>query len=226
MNTSVGLEVHVDFEEPWLQQVTRVWNELPYVEVEYKIGPIPVDDDRGKEIVTRFSSSIQNNATFYTDSNGREFQEREPVAGNYYPINSAIYIEDESACLAVLVDRSQGAASLMDGVIEVMSQRRTLCDDNRGVGEAMNETDGGITPYPPYGHAERWGDGVVIRGTYRIMVGKGMSGANVSRSEMDASFARAEDLLFVASAPSDAEILLALPYPCYRNKHFRPMSCS
>ena len=214
VNSSVGIEVHVRFDVPWISQVTRVLKGLPYLEVEYSIGPIPIDDGRGKEVITRFASPIRSNETFYTDSNGREFQERrrdyrptyqldlhEPIAGNYYPINAAIYVEDESASLSVLVDRSQGGSSLADGSVELMPQRRALADDHRGVDEALNETDGGVTPYPPYGNRERWGNGVVIRGTYRILLGKGSSGAATSRSEMDESFAHPS--VFVASAPSD-----------------------
>jgi len=215
VNTSVGVEVHVSFEQPWIKQRTTIMKDLPYVEVSYSIGPIPIDDGRGKEIVTRFSSDIKNNGTFFTDSNGREFLQRrrdfrpswplivkEPIAGNYYPINAAIYLEDELASMAVLTDRTNGGGSLMDGSIELMAQRRNLADDDRGVNEPMNETDGGVAPYPPYGDAQRWGNGVIIRGSYRIMVGKGKCGASLARSEMDESFA--PPLLFVASHSSDA----------------------
>jgi len=214
VNTSVGYEVHATFEEPWIQQVTRVTQGLPYIEVEYTVGPIPIKDGRGKEIVSRFSASaIQSNGRFYTDSNGRDFQERrrnyrptwdlelhEPVAGNYYPVNAAIYIEDDNASLALLVDRSQGGSSLSDGSIELMVQRRTLADDRRGVDEPLNETLGGMTPYPPYGKNERVGDGVVFRGLHRIMIGIGSVGASLARSEMDGAFA--EPLVFVGSWPA------------------------
>ncbi|KAF6150876.1 hypothetical protein GIB67_020959 [Kingdonia uniflora] len=37
------------------------------------IGPIPVDDGRGKEIATLISSTMKTNKTFYTDYNGRYF---------------------------------------------------------------------------------------------------------------------------------------------------------
>ena len=30
-----------------------------------------------------------------------------------------------------------------------------MADDDRGVGEPLNETTEGVTPYPPYGNAER-----------------------------------------------------------------------
>lgn len=211
-----GWEVHAEFEEPWIKQTTRVMKGLPYVEVEYTIGPIPIDDKRGKEIVTRLETPIESNDTFFTDSNGREFLERkrdyrpswplevfEPIAGNYYPINAAIYIEDASRSLAVLTDRTQGGSSLFDGSIELMAQRRTLVDDARGVDEPLNETDGGVTPYPPYGNATRWGGGVIVRGTYRILVGNGNSGASLARSEMDGAFA--SPMIFVASAPSGTD---------------------
>ena len=195
--------------------MTRVMQGLPYVEVEYSIGPIPIDDMRGKEIVTRFSTQINSNQTFHTDSNGREFLNRhrdsrpswplkvyEPVAGNYYPVNAAIYIEDQNSSLAVLVDRSQGGSSLSDGSVELMAQRRTVADDDRGVAEPMNETDGGVTPYPPYGNATRWGNGIVVRGVYRIMVGGGKKGASIARSEMDSAFS--PPMIFVASTPQKA----------------------
>jgi len=41
-----------------------------------KIGPIPVDDDVGKEVITRLTANMATNSTFYTDSNGRDFLKR------------------------------------------------------------------------------------------------------------------------------------------------------
>lgn len=208
--TPVGIDVYSFFEEPWIWQITRLQNNSPYIEIEYHIGPIPIDDNRGKEIVTRYSTPIRSNGEFFTDSNGREFQKRrrnfrptwnldvfEPVAGNYYPVNAAIFVEDSTASLAVLVDRSQGGASLIDGSVEIMVQRRTLADDSRGVDEPLNETCGGMSPYPPYGLNERIGDGVSIVGKHRVRVGKGMEGARIARSYIDDVFA--EPLIFVGS---------------------------
>lgn len=211
VNTSVGYEVHAFFEQPWIEQVTRVTKGLPYIEVEYTVGPIPISDGRGKEIVSRLSApAIHSMGRFYTDSNGRHFQSRrrnyrpswnvqlqEPIAGNYFPVNTAIYIEDVNASLAVLVDRSQGGSSLSDGSIELMVQRRTLADDSRGVDEPLNETLGGMTAYPPYGQNERVGDGVVYRGKHYIMIGRGSVGASLARSQIDRAFA--EPLVFVGS---------------------------
>lgn len=145
-------EVHQIFND-WVSQVIRIYKGQSHVEFEWLVGPIPVDDNLGKELVSRFYTTIQSNKTFYTDSNGREMLKRvrshrdtwelnlvEKEAGNYYPVTAKIAIEDENYRLAVLNDRAQGGSSLLDGVIELMVHRRLLRDDAFGVGEALNET--------------------------------------------------------------------------------------
>lgn len=44
----------------------------------------------------------------------------EAIAGNYYPINTKIAIEDKTHRLAVLTDRAQGGSSIFDGTCELM----------------------------------------------------------------------------------------------------------
>ncbi|KAL0425205.1 UNVERIFIED_CONTAM: putative alpha-mannosidase [Sesamum radiatum] len=137
----------------WIYQITRVYKEKEHAEIEFVVGPIPIDDGIGKEIVTQIKTKIGNNKTFYTDSNGRDFLERirdyradwdlqvnQPIAGNYYPINLGTYIKDQNTELSVLVDRSVGGSSITDGEVEIMLHRRLLYDDGRGVAEALNET--------------------------------------------------------------------------------------
>ena len=155
---------------PFVSQVIRLYTDSPYAEFEHTIGPIPVDDKLGKEIITRFDTNIESQSTFYTDANGREMKKRvrnhrdtwtlkvtEPVAGNYYPVNSRIYIKDDQAQLTIMSDRSQGGSSIEDGQIEVMLHRRLLVDDFLGVGEALNEP--GVD-----------GRGLVTRGVHRVFL--------------------------------------------------------
>ncbi|KAF6160103.1 hypothetical protein GIB67_018883 [Kingdonia uniflora] len=145
-------EVHQRI-NPWIRQITRVYKGKEHAEVEFAVGPIPVDDGRGKEIATLISTTMKTNKTFYTDSNGRDFikrvrdyrtdwdlQVKQPVAGNYYPINLGIYMEDSTKELSIMVDRSLGGSSILDGQIELMLHRRLLHDDGKGVGEPLNET--------------------------------------------------------------------------------------
>lgn len=65
------------------------------------------------------------------------------ITANYYPINSAIAIRDESSKLQLTVsnDRSQGGSSLAEGKVELMQNRRIPCDDEKGEWDFLNETD-------------------------------------------------------------------------------------
>ncbi|XP_030573183.1 lysosomal alpha-mannosidase-like [Drosophila novamexicana] len=148
-------EVHQNVNE-WISQVIRIYEGVNRVEFEWLVGPIPIDDDNGREIVTRFTSGLSTNGVFYTDSNGREMIKRErnkreyftpdmseSVSGNYYPVTARISIEDAQKRIGLLNDRAQGGSSLADGQVELMLHRRLLRDDAFGVGEALNETQYG-----------------------------------------------------------------------------------
>ncbi|CAL1274579.1 unnamed protein product [Larinioides sclopetarius] len=171
VNGSVVQEIHQTF-NPWLSQVIRLYKNSENIEFKWIVGPIPIDDQIGKEIITRFDTDLKSDGLFYTDSNGREILLRkrdyrptwklsvaEPVAGNYYPVNSRIYIRDKkrNLQLTVLNDRSQGGSSIKDGSVELMIHRRLLHDDAFGVGEALNET--GVN-----------GHGLVITGSHFLIL--------------------------------------------------------
>jgi len=42
------------------QGVHRVWDKAMHVEVEWTVGPIPIHDKKGKEVVLRYASSLQS----------------------------------------------------------------------------------------------------------------------------------------------------------------------
>ncbi|KAH7421965.1 hypothetical protein KP509_13G083700 [Ceratopteris richardii] len=168
-------EVHQQLSS-WLSQVLRTYKGSDHAEVEFTVGPIPIDDNLGKEIVTKFSSDLESHKTFYTDSNGRDFIKRvrdyrsdwelevhEEVAGNYYPLNSGIYLSDNSIDFSILVDRSMGGSSVTDGELELMLHRRLLYDDGKGVAEALNETT-------CMGDDFSTCEGLVVRGTFLLDV--------------------------------------------------------
>jgi len=213
LHNPLGTEIHTEYKEPWIQTVTKIRTGMPYLEIEYQIGPIPIGDGRGKEVVTRYNTMVDNrDGVFYTDSNGREFVRRkrnhrptweltvyEPTAGNYYPINTAIYVDEAGgaqedldcerrtpSAFAVVTDRTQGGGSILEKTVELMVHRRTLADDSRGVGEPINETIDGIEPYPPFGNMKRVGEGLIIRGKHRILV-ENNNGGNGSRTNSSLS---------------------------------------
>jgi lysosomal alpha-mannosidase len=67
----------------------------------------------------------------------------EPVASNYFPINTWISMKDQdtSKTLVVVTDRSQGGGSIQDDSLELMVHRRLLDDDDFGVQEPLNEIE-------------------------------------------------------------------------------------
>ncbi len=199
-------------------QTIRLYKDDLTVEMEWTVGPVPVDDGMGKEIMSKFITNVDSGPegrnSVYTDSNGREFQHRvlnyrptwdlqvhEPVAGNFYPITTAMYIKGNTntntntnsntnskktaAQLSVIVDRAQAGASLRSGEMELMVHRRLLADDYRGVDEPLNETVGGMTPYPDW---TRIGDGIVVSGKHRFLLSTELLGMKELRSEIDKTY--------------------------------------
>jgi hypothetical protein len=217
-HTHTQTHTHLQVFSDWATQTVRLYAGAKSVEIEWTVGPVPIEDGKGKEVVSRFSTNITSSGYFTTDSNGRDMLRRrrcttkegavdtecrrsvpkyvvtEPVAGNYYPINTAIFISDEltsAASFGVAVDRAQGGTSLVDGQIEIMIHRRLLCDDNRGVAEPLNETQG-ISPYDwvdKEGHTHhdpyRIGKGLVVRGKHHIFVSPPDSAARAYRTLQD-----------------------------------------
>jgi lysosomal alpha-mannosidase len=174
----------------WVTQIIRLYQGKPYVEFEWTVGPIPCSDMISREIISRYDSDIANGGTFYTDANGRQIMTRklnfqptydyandEPISGNYYPVNSRIFIKDDSKQLTLLTDRSQGGSSLTDGSIELMVHRRDLYDDGFGVGEALNETGTD-------------GRGLVVTGRHWLLLSSPSTGARRHRVYAQEMFAQ------------------------------------
>ena len=99
----------------WASQEVNLFDNASTVEFEWIVGPIPVDDNIGKNIIVRYDTDIASSSKYYTDANGREVLERirdyrptwnytviENVSSNYYPINSRIWIKDQQRQFTVL----------------------------------------------------------------------------------------------------------------------------
>ena len=156
----------------------------------------------GKEVVSTFKTDIASAGEVWTDSNGREMLHRkrdfrptwklnqtESVAGNYFPCNAAAAIRDTKAQLTVLVDSSQGTASLVDGKLEFMVHRRITHDDGRGVGEPLDETEF-VTSYVSHSiHGEHYGPGLVVRGKHTVSIEPPATAAGVWRPLADRVYA-------------------------------------
>jgi hypothetical protein len=105
--------------------LVRAFAKNPTVEFEVLLDPIQASLGGQEVTVNFFAYNLDSNYTFYTDSNGLEMQQRilnyrptwnlttdEPISANYYPINSAIVVQDKTQNLSFVVsnDRSQGGS--------------------------------------------------------------------------------------------------------------------
>ena len=142
-----------------------------YVTLDHSLGVIKFDVDlnslptvfiKGYEVMVHFQAHDFENSKgeFYTDSNGLRMQKRKlnwreyfdeveynhgkfNISSNFYPINTALSVFDENSTrqFTVMNDRSQAGSSLYPGNVQLMQNRRLSGDDNKGVGEFLNETD-------------------------------------------------------------------------------------
>ncbi|XP_054158995.1 lysosomal alpha-mannosidase-like [Oppia nitens] len=121
----------------YIHQTVRTYEDRDYIEFDWTVGGIPISDNWGKEIITRFESDLMTEGVFYTDANGRQTIRRkydpnhkgcvnDVITGNWFPIYSHISVKDENNGLqmSVLNDRTQGGSSLNNGSIELMVHRR------------------------------------------------------------------------------------------------------
>ena len=137
--------------------------------------PTPSYSDGNEVVVQWHLDGLKNQQTFYTDSNGLEMQKRvlnqrkafkvtdyysqQNVTSNYYPITSAISIRDPKTGVAMTVmnDKTQGGSSLREGTIELMQNRITPADDNKGQDDRLIEKD-------------QYGNTIRVRSTYYVQI--------------------------------------------------------
>ncbi|XP_025204712.1 alpha-mannosidase 2 isoform X2 [Melanaphis sacchari] len=94
------------------------------------------------ELSMRVTTEVNNDNVFYTDLNGFQMTRRKhynklPIQGNFYPMSSAMYIEDDITRVSLLSAQPLGASSLYNGQMEVIQDRRLRQDDNRGLGQGV-----------------------------------------------------------------------------------------
>lgn len=95
------------------------------------------------EIIMRLNSDIQN-TVFFTDQNGFQMIARKTnpnryVESNYFPMTNMGILEDTHRRMTVHSAQSHGVAGLAPGQFEVMLDRELLYDDDRGLGEGVQD---------------------------------------------------------------------------------------
>lgn len=97
-----------------------------------------------EEWFVRFGADIQNEGYFHTDLNGfnfdtHHFRSDMPIQSQVFPMPTLASIDDDKLRLTVISEHAQGTASLQDGTIDVWLDRRLRQDDNRGLGQGVQD---------------------------------------------------------------------------------------
>eukprot|EP00246_Nothoceros_aenigmaticus_P015929 TRINITY_DN691_c0_g2_i1.p1 TRINITY_DN691_c0_g2~~TRINITY_DN691_c0_g2_i1.p1 ORF type:complete len:475 (-),score=57.71 TRINITY_DN691_c0_g2_i1:1032-2417(-) len=147
---SVMQEVHSEPRTIWdsyplvrsARLYTGVSMQAHLVEMDYHIEFLE-NQYNNKELVVRFITGLRTNGVFFSDLNGfqtirRQTYDKIPLQGNYYPMPSLAFLQCPAGVRFSIHSRQAlGAASLTDGALEVMLERRLPHDDNRGLGQGV-----------------------------------------------------------------------------------------
>lgn len=96
-----------------------------------------------RELIARYKTDVDNKRIFYSDLNGYQMSRREtydkiPPQGNYYPMPSLAFMQASNGLrFSVHTRQSLGVASLKNGYLEIMLDRRLTRDDGRGLGQGV-----------------------------------------------------------------------------------------
>ena len=97
-------------------QVVRLYVGTGHVEMEYTIGPIPIrysdapcfvlincchSDNKGKEVISRYATTMATNKMWYTDANGREMKLRVCV---FWSVCAYLCVHDFFYCILLPVN--------------------------------------------------------------------------------------------------------------------------
>ncbi|KAM8984203.1 alpha-mannosidase 2 isoform 7-T7 [Ara ararauna] len=105
---------------------------------------VDIRGEYNRELAMRISSDINSENKFFTDLNGYQIQPRLtmsklPLQANIYPMTTMAYIQDAGFRLTLHSAQSLGVASLKNGQLEVIMDRRLMQDDNRGLGQGVQD---------------------------------------------------------------------------------------
>ncbi|KAF9623301.1 hypothetical protein IFM89_000790 [Coptis chinensis] len=112
------------------------------IEKEYHVELLG-HDFNDRELIVRYKTDLDNRRVFYTDLNGfqtsrRETYDKIPLQGNYYPMPSLAFLQSSNGQrFSVHSRQSLGVASLKNGFLEIMLDRRLIRDDGRGLGQGV-----------------------------------------------------------------------------------------
>ncbi|KAH3860349.1 hypothetical protein DPMN_023247 [Dreissena polymorpha] len=135
-------EVHVYFQ--LVTHVVRLYNSSGVDGISLDMqNVVDITSQHNMEVATKITTDVENKErVFFTDLNGfhmqkHKYHEKLHIQGNFYPMPTMAFIEDETHRFSILSSNSLGFSNTEKGVLEVMLDRRLNQDDSRGLGQGV-----------------------------------------------------------------------------------------
>ncbi|XP_037089509.1 alpha-mannosidase 2-like [Pollicipes pollicipes] len=111
-----------------------------HLETETRLSRDDDETDVFMHLRTGVASCAARGCGFFADANDyqmvwRPYVPAAGVAGNVYPVTTQASLQDHRLRLSLLMDHSRGVASLKEGTLTAMLDRRSRFDDDRGIGQ-------------------------------------------------------------------------------------------
>ncbi|BFZ11487.1 hypothetical protein BsWGS_14526 [Bradybaena similaris] len=132
--------------EPYVTHIVTLYQRPSHLtSIIFIENKLSIQTLKDKELIMRMNTNIQNSdLSYFTDQNGFQFIRRRTnrsarIETNYYPMTSAVVMEDKSRRLTLLAAQPHGVSCLETGQLEVMLDRQLVYDDDRGMGEGVTD---------------------------------------------------------------------------------------
>lgn len=132
--------------EPYIQQTFTLYHHPTLLSTGVHIrNDLNIQTLTDREVIMRMKTDLKlKSPEFFSDQNGYQFVRRRTnpnvqLEGNYYPLTSGAMLDDGVRRVSLLSAQPHGVASLEAGWLEVMLDRQLRYDDNRGLGEGIED---------------------------------------------------------------------------------------
>lgn len=132
--------------EPYIKQTLTLYHHPTLLSTAVHIQNIlNIQTLKDHEVIMRMKTDLHlKRPVFFSDQNGYQFVQRRTnpdvqLEGNYYPLTSGAILDDGLRRVSLLAAQPHGVAGLEPGWLEVMLDRQLRYDDNRGLGEGVED---------------------------------------------------------------------------------------
>lgn len=132
--------------EPYIHQTFTLYSHPTLLASAVHIrNDLSIQTLKNREIIMRLKTDLHlKHPEYFSDQNGFQFMRRRTnsnnrIEANYYPMTTGAFLDDGVHRVTLMAGQPHGVAGLEPGWLEVMLDRQLLNDDNRGLGQGVED---------------------------------------------------------------------------------------